>query len=246
MQLAIIRKIESQLFVIGLTKPFIDPESTRKKYEEKFLDSVIYKSAIKKKKEYATVLKKQQSSRKEKEYKKYGAQLIELQKKLQQLAQDEKAFRKDFYTNSPIYFEAGQNEKYISEKVANQFRKLGKNQFVSIDGKVYTDHRGKQFYRKFHGKWEQITIEKLTDEIPDDIIEKPSQEQFAEIEKQKFNDMSENEKNNYIEDLERRALESAKNYRYELEIKGNTNALELSQSYYQDEMERIKNEFRKQ
>jgi hypothetical protein len=56
----------------------------------------------------------------------------------------------------------------VAEKLSEKLSKLGRGQFLTVDGKSIDDHRGKTYYHKRGEKWDDVLVSRLDHEIPAD------------------------------------------------------------------------------
>jgi hypothetical protein len=256
MRTLITEQIDGYTIVLGVDRPTVDAVRTRQVIDEKIAEDPLVKEISEKCKQALFLAKEYEKCRKKRRLAaktqtlegQYNATCLEISGLKKQV--DAKRF--EMMQAEPIYFEPKLGEIMVSEEVGESHLAkfpVPQNKKLVMYGDYVTDLRGQQYWIKTDSRWEQRTIEKLGEEIPDGgvTVDDMPTETRIEIEKQ-FKD-------EYIKGLcgeekqaERKkalavALDQAAYMKSKLEIQGDMDALLKSQEWYKTEAERIKELF---
>jgi hypothetical protein len=256
MRTLITEQIDGYTIVLGVDRPTVDAVRTRQVIDEKTASDPLV-TEVDRKCQQALLLAKEWNKCRKKRRLAAKAQTLEEQYnatclEISVLRGKVDAKRFEMMQAEPIYFEPKLGEIIVSDEIGESHLAkfpIPQNKKLVMYGDYVTDLRGQQYWIKTDGRWEQRTIEKLGDEIPDGGLTVDDMSTETRI------DIGQQLKDEYIRGLcgeekqaERKkalavALDQAAYMKSKLEIQGDADALPKSQEWYREETERIEELF---
>ena len=260
MKTMITKEVDGQSIVLGFANASFDPMTTRAKVIEQLKQSDEVKTHHEtclligeKTKEHMLLLgKKKKTKADEEKLAELKAEVDELQHTLQDDFQaiDDKS--KELHIQNTTYFEPKIGEEIIGEEedgLVEAFSKLEHDQLLKADGTIIPNHKGKKYFVKKSGVWEEEDIasigvepsagaksaDKLTADERHEIIEGK--------EKQRVKKLTPEDKSKEKESRLQSLLVEAAHRKIQLEVSGEEDSLKKSQDWYNEKKSELEQKY---
>jgi len=266
MKTVLYRKIDGLQIVSGFASLVIDPVETGKIVKEKLPDTDEFKAITKQQEAMQETLQKANASLKAanlaykaknkkaaEDHSRDNRQSMEIyygqMADLKAMTPALEKMRRRLFVEHAVYFMPKDGEICLQDdEISNLMKKihaLQEDSFLDIGGNIIPDNRGIVYWKKTAAGWTQTTISKLGEKVPAKAYtaDALTEDQRDEIEAQRISVLSSTQK-----DAEKiKALELAKNrvhqYRLDLELEGDPDALNKAQVRYAELKEAIEKKY---
>ena len=234
------KEIDGHKIIIGFDYPTIDPVETKKIVDVAIKDTPEYQALEDKKAEFAQAVQDFNAAAKARDKEKFShaqSAMKVRQEELKPLADEYAEKLVALRTEHAVYFEPRMGEVIrTSDEVKDLVAALEarpEGTFISLDGKTIQDNRGTVYFKKTSGKWKRTHIVKLGEEIPsgaktEDAL---SASETVEIERQRIQALTPQEKASEKADALDKALIQAENMDRSLEIQGDPDHIAKSKAW---------------
>jgi hypothetical protein len=231
------KNIDGHCVVVGFGELTMDPMATVQAVQKILTETTEHKKLV----ELRTLLAKRQSA------KPVDTSMIEATKmEISEAIAKYLSIRTSLLESNKIYFEPAQSEEMLRDEEWETLKKkhteLGPNESLVRDGSVIPDFRGRAYWIKKAG-WQRQTIDKIGQKPPAgakfELTTEEQRELQQETETRRIRSLPERSRKEELDKKKQGLLRLAAFKRSELEISGETNALEISKKWYSTELSRI-------